>query len=92
MSHTSIGNILHHKLGIRRGPARLVLKELIFLQKINWQKMTEDMLQQVSSDPTFIQRAITGAETWVYEVEIQTCQQAAERRYPYKPKPKKNTK
>ena len=89
VSHESIRNILHHQLGMRRVAARLVPRELNFFQKIHRKKVAEDMLEQVNSDPTFIQRIITGDETWVYEFDMQTSQQAAEWRYPHEPKPKK---
>ena len=36
------------------------------------------MLERVNSNPTFIKRIVTGNETWVYEFDMQTSQQASE--------------
>ena len=47
------------------------------------------MLEGVNSGPTFIKRIVTGNETWVYEFDMQTSQQASEWRLPTDPNPKK---
>ena len=77
---------------MKRVAARLVPKDLNFLQKLNRVKIAEDMLERVNSDPTFIKRIVTGDETWVYEFDMQTSQQALEWRLPTEPKPKKHVK
>ncbi|KAJ8704018.1 hypothetical protein PYW07_013312 [Mythimna separata] len=59
------------------------------VQKLNRMKVAEDMLERVSSDPTFMKRIVTGDETWVYEFDMQTSPQASEWRLPTEPKPKK---
>ena len=89
VSHESIRIILRDCLGMECVAARLVPKDLNFLQKLNRVKVAEDMLERVNSDPTFIKRIITGDETWVYEFDMQTSQQASEWRLPTEPKPKK---
>lgn len=89
VSHESIRIILSNSLGMKRIAARLVPKDLNFLQKLNRVKVAEDMLERVNSDPTFIKRIVTGDETWVYEFDMQTSQQASEWRLPTEPKPKK---
>ena len=45
--------------------------------------------EQVENDPTFIQRIITGDETWVYHFDMLTKQQSSEWRYPNEPRPKR---
>ena len=57
---------------------RQIPKDLNFLQKLNRVKVAEDMLERVNSDPEFIKRIVTGDETWVYEFDLQTSQQASE--------------
>ena len=89
VSHESIRTILNDCLGMKRVAVRLVPKDLNFLQKLNRVKVAEDMLERVNSDPTFIKRIVTGDETWVYEFDMQTSQQASEWRLPIEPKPKK---
>ncbi|KAJ0172692.1 hypothetical protein K1T71_011831 [Dendrolimus kikuchii] len=69
--------------------ARLVPKDLNLLQKLNRIRVAEDMLERVNSDRTFMKCIITGDETWVYEYDMQTSQQASEWRVPTEPKPEK---
>ena len=89
VSHESIRTILNDCLGMTRVAARIVPKDLNFLQKLNRVRIAEDMLEQASSDPTFMKRIVTGDETWVYEFDTQTSQQASEWRLPTEPKPKR---
>lgn len=89
MSHESVRTILTDILGMRRVAARLVPKELNFLQKQYREQVASDMLERTNSDPTFMERIITGDETWVYEYEMQTSQQSSEWREKNEPKPKK---
>ena len=74
---------------MRRVAARLVPKELNFLQKEHRKQVAEDMLEQANSDPTFMKHIITGGETWVYEFAMQTIQQASEWHFDNELKPKK---
>jgi len=53
VSHESIRTIVHDCLGMKRVAARLVPKDLNFLQKLNRVKIAEDMLERVNSDLTF---------------------------------------
>lgn len=87
ISHESVRTILVDVLGMRR--ARLVPKELNFLQKEHRKQVAEDMLERANSDPIFMKRIITGDETWVYEFDMQTSQQASEWRFDKEPKPKR---
>lgn len=89
ISHESVRNILVNHLGMRRVSARLVPKELNFLQKMHRKQVAEDMLERSNLDSTFMQRIITGDETWVYEYDTQTSQQSSEWRWNTEPKPKK---
>lgn len=89
ISHESIRTIVVDVLGMRRVAARLVPKDLNFLQMEHRNRVCEDMLERVNLDPTFIGRVITGDETWVYEYDMQTSQQSSEWRFPNEPKPKK---
>ncbi|CAK9833043.1 Mariner Mos1 transposase [Anthophora retusa] len=89
MSHMSVHNILTEVLGIRRVAARLVPKELNFLQKEHRKAAAEDMISRVSSDFTFVKRIVTGDKTWVYEYDMQTSQQSSEYRLENEPNPKK---
>lgn len=89
ISHESVRTILRDVFGMRRVAARLVPKELNFLQKVHRKEVAEEMLQMVNSDPTIMKRIITGDETWVYEYDMLTSQQSSEWRTKNEPKPKK---
>nr|APL98296.1 truncated putative DD34D transposase [Bactrocera tryoni] len=89
MSHESVRTIMHEKLGMQRVAARLVPIELNFLQKRYREQVAADMLDRANSDPTFMERIITGDETWVYEYDTLTNQQSSEWRPKGAPKPKK---
>jgi len=71
MSHESVRSILINNLNMRRVAARLVPKDLNFLQKRYREQVSLDMLDRCNSDPTFMKRIITGDETWVYEYDMQ---------------------
>lgn len=89
ISFKSVHNILRDVLHMKWVSARLVPKELNFFQKEHRKRVAEDMISQVSNDPTFIRRIITGDETWVYEYDMETSQQSSEWRFENEPKPKK---
>lgn len=82
----TVHGILTNVLGMRRVAAKMVPKELNFLQKEHRKKFAEDM---ISRGPDFLKRIITGDETWVYEYDTLTSQQASEWRFENEPKPKK---
>lgn len=77
ISHKSVRHILVDVLCMRRVAARPVPKELNFFQTEHRKRVAADMLERVNSDPTFMERIITGDETWVYEYDMQTSQQAS---------------
>ena len=65
-------------LGLRRVAAKLVPKDLNFIQKRDRVDVAKDMLSKVDSDPSFIKRIITGDETWIYEYDTHSRHQASE--------------
>jgi len=81
-----IQDIVVNGLGLRRVAAKLVLKELNFLQKRD-RVIAKDMISKAESDPTFIKRIITGDETWVYEYDTQSRHQASEWKASNEPRP-----
>jgi len=89
ISFKSVHNIMTDILGMKHVAARLVPKELSFVQKDHRMKVAADMISRASTDQTFMKRIITGDETWVYEYDMQTSQQSSEWRFENEPKPKK---
>ncbi|XP_018307965.1 uncharacterized protein [Mycetomoellerius zeteki] len=89
IAYGSVQDIVVNDLGLRRVAAKLVPKELNFMQKRDCVDIAKDMISKAESDPTFIKRIITGDETWVYEYDTQSRHQASEWRAPNEPRPKK---
>jgi len=77
-------------LGLRRVAAKLVPKELNFMQKRDRVVIAKDMISKAESDPTFIKRIIIGDETF-YEYDTQFRHQASEWKASNEPRPKKTT-
>lgn len=92
ISRESARLVLVNQLRMKRVSARLVPIELNFLQKQYREQVASDMLERANSDPTFMERIITGDETWVYEYDTLTTQQSSEWREKNEPKPKKPRK
>lgn len=65
-SYGSVQSILQNDLGLKRVAAKLVPKELNFIQKLHRVEVAKEMISIAHSDPTFIKRIITGDEMWVY--------------------------
>lgn len=89
VAYGTIQSILANDFGLRRVAAKLVPKDLNFMQKEDRVAIAKDMISMAESDPTFIKRIITGDETWVYENDTQSRHQASEWRSPGEPRPKK---
>lgn len=89
ISFKSVHNILTDILGMKRVAGRLVPKELNFVQKKYRKQVAEDMISQVSADPTFMHRIVTGHHAWIYEFDTRKNQQSSEYCLENEPKSKK---
>jgi len=78
IAYGSFQDIVVNGLGLRQVAAKLVPKELNFMQKRDRVVIAKDMISKAESDPTFIKRIITRDETWVYEYDTQSRHQASE--------------
>ena len=85
IAYGSAQDILVNGLGLRRVAAKLVPKDLNFMQKRDRVDVTKDMLSKVDSDPSFIKRIITGDKAWIYEYDTHSRHQASEWRSPNEP-------
>ena len=63
IAYGSAQDISVNDLGLRRVAAKLVPKDLNFMQKRDRVDVAKDMLSKVDSDPSFMKRIITGHET-----------------------------
>jgi len=88
IAYGSIQDIVVNGLGLRHVAAKLVPKELNFMQKRNRVVIAKDMISKAESDQIFVKRIITGDETWVYEYDTQSKHQASEWKTSNEPRPK----
>ncbi|XP_066143583.1 histone-lysine N-methyltransferase SETMAR-like [Euwallacea fornicatus] len=89
IAYEFIQNSLVNDLGFNRVAAKLVPKDLNFIQKRDRVDVAKDIIFEAESDPTFIKRIITGDDTWVYKYDTQSGHQESEWRSPNEPTPKK---
>ena len=83
ISPSSADTILTKDLGMKRMSAMIVPKLLTVDQKNFHVKNT------VKMDPNFMNRIITGDETWVYGFNPETKFQSTQWKHPSSPRPKK---
>ena len=69
--------------------AELVLKNLSVKQKVNHLEICQDLLGRLEIEPDFLDKVITGAESWVFDYDPETKQQSVEWHTKSSPCPKK---
>ncbi|UYV78471.1 hypothetical protein LAZ67_16001603 [Cordylochernes scorpioides] len=92
ISFGSTQSIMKDILGVRRLNAVLVPKDLTFSQKNARKEKASLNLEATTEDPELLKRVITGDETWIYDFDSETTQQASEWRFKNEPRPKKARK
>jgi len=86
---TDIHRIITDDLHMRKICAKLVPKNLSDEQKDNYVLVSLELLDRVTSEPDFLQRVISGDETWVFEYDPTTKRQISEWQTSQSPRPKK---
>lgn len=81
----TVHDILVNDLKKRKTCSRIVPKILSINEKTNRKQYCAEALQRVAKDPTFINRIVTGDETWVFAYEPETKRQSMEWRSPGSP-------
>lgn len=89
ISQGSCETILTEHLHMRKVSAKFIPRLLNFEQKELRKEIALDCLNEVAADPGFIQRIITGDESWVYGYDIETKAQSSEWRTQSEGRPKK---
>ena len=69
---TNVHRIITEDLHMRKNCAKLVPKNLSDEQKDNRVLVSRELLDRVTSEPDFLQRVITGDETWVFKYDPTT--------------------
>ena len=89
ISYGSCEVIFTDVLGTRRVAVMFVPKLLNFQQKQHRKEISEQMINEVSNDSTFLQCIITGDESWVYSYDIETKALSFQWKLPSEPSLKK---
>jgi len=90
ISHGSAFTIMHDKLGFRKVCARWVPRELTEEHKRNRVEICQSLLTRYRDEgDTFLERIVTGDETWVHHFEAESKRQSMEWKHPGSPRTKK---
>ncbi len=74
---------------MRKICAKLVPKNLSVEQKANRLEMCQDLLGRLKIEPNFLDKVITGDESWVFDYGPETKRQSSEWHTKSSPRPKK---
>jgi len=86
---TDVYRTITEDLHMRKICAKLVPKNLPDEQKDNSVLVSRELLDRMTSEPEFLQRVITGDETWVFEYDPTTKRQSSDWHTSQSPRPKK---
>ncbi|KAL4142816.1 hypothetical protein QTP88_005213 [Uroleucon formosanum] len=89
LSHTTVHQILTVDLEMRKICAKMVPKILSQDQKDNRRDRCLDFLEQIANDHSFLERVITGDESWIFEYDPETKRQSQEWHTSASPRQKK---
>ena len=82
-------SILVDNLGMRKVCAKMVPRLLLEDQKTCQLHVCQDILQQLQTDATLLEKVITGDELWIFEYDPETKRQSCQWKLPGSPRPKK---
>jgi len=91
LGKTSVHTILTEHLEMKKVCAKIVPKLLTPEQKLRWKECCVDWKTSEESDE-FLERVITGDESWIYEYDIELKSQGREWKQKDSPRPKKSRK
>ncbi|XP_066261786.1 protein GVQW3-like [Euwallacea similis] len=89
LTHTTVHQILTNELGMRKICSKMVPKNLSKNQKDIRKERCLDFLESIENEPNFVERVITGDESWVFEYDPETKRQSMEWHRLTSPRPKK---
>ena len=84
-----VRSILVDNLGMRKVCAKMVPRLLSEDQKTRRLHVCQDILQQLQTDATLLEKVITGDESWTFEYDPETKRQSCQWKSPGSPRPKK---
>ena len=84
-----VRSILVDNLGMRKVCAKMVPRLLSEDQKTHQLHVCQDILQQLQTDATLLEKVITGDKLWIFEYDSETKCQSCQWKSPGSPRPKK---
>jgi len=85
----AVHRILTDHLHMRKICAKLVPKNLSVEQKANRLEICQDLQERLKIEPNFLDKVITGDESWVFDYDPETKRQSSEWHTKSSPRPKK---
>lgn len=85
----SVRQILHESFNMNKVCSKMVPKCLTIEQKERRRMICSDILQNIESDPTFLQNVITCDESWFFTYDPETKRQSMHWKSPGSPRQKK---
>jgi len=89
LDESAVHRILTDHLHMRKICAKLVPKNLSVGQKANRFEIFQDLLGRLKIEPNFLDKVITGDESWAFDYDPETKRQSAEWHTKNSPRPKK---
>ena len=89
MSKDTVHRILTEVLEMRKICAKIVPKNLSAEPKENRLFISQEMLDRLNREPNFMDRVVTGDESWVFEYDPETKRQSEEWHTKSSPRPKR---
>jgi hypothetical protein len=84
-----VHQIATQDLNVRKLCAKMVPKNLNDDQKARQVEVSAEMLERLENEPDFLNRVITGDESWFFEYDPETKRQSEEWHTPHSPRQKK---
>jgi len=89
LDRNAVHRILTDHLHMRKICAKLVPKNLSVEQKANQLEICQDLEGRLKIEPNFLDKVITGDESWVFDYDPETKRQSSEWHTKSSPRPKK---
>jgi len=89
LDRNAVHRILTDHLHMRKICAKLVPKNLSVEQKANRLEICQDLQGRIKIEPNFLDKVITGDESWVFDYDPETKRQGSEWHTKSSPRPKK---
>jgi hypothetical protein len=89
LDKNAVHRILTDHLHMRKICARVVPKHLSVEQKANRLEICQNLLERLEIEPNFLDKVITGEESWMFEYDPETKRQSEEWHTKNSPRPKK---